>query len=540
MGYTYYLPDAEGNQKEYNTSNQALIIVGANGAGKSRLGAWIERCNTNHTHRIAPQRNLNFAENIPLKNYKEAENKVIYGYSNVTDNDNKFSKWGSPYEDEYTIKLINDFDEVLSAMVAKYNNETNDFYVKCREASKAEKKLPNPDMSIVEKVCEIWNDIFPHRSLIYNDSRFHTQYTDKKYSATKMSDGERGVLYLIAQIVCVPENFTVIIDEPELHLHKSILNKLWTRLECYRRDCFFIYITHDTQFASMHNLADKIWVKSCNGNNIWEYSKIETSDLPEELLLDILGNRRNVIFIEGDYKSYDIQLYTSFYKDFYIVPCGGCSQVIERTKAFSKCSELHHLKVYGIIDRDYRSDNEIEQLKKYNIFTISVAEVENLFITKEMIYVVADSMAVSKEEVFNKIKKYIIDKRFRSEINKQICEGTVYEIKYRFNTAYISGKNEDCAIESLNNFIKSMDYDQIRDIVKDKFTGALESCDYDRILSVFNRKSLSLSIGHYMRLNDKEYPKFIIDQVKNNNEKYIEALKKYLPDIDNIMKLTDV
>lgn len=78
-----------------------------------------------------------------------------------------------------------------------------------------------------------------------------------KYSANQMSDGERAVLYLAAQVLCVPENKMLIMDEPEIHLHRSIMNRLWMALERYRPDCLFIYITHDTQFAAMVILSHR-------------------------------------------------------------------------------------------------------------------------------------------------------------------------------------------------------------------------------------------------------------------------------------------
>lgn len=51
-----------------------------------------------------------------------------------------------------------------------------------------------------------------------------------------MSDGERVGLYLIAQCLCIPENKTIIIDEPEIHLHRSIMDRLWTAIEAERED----------------------------------------------------------------------------------------------------------------------------------------------------------------------------------------------------------------------------------------------------------------------------------------------------------------
>jgi len=74
MGYKYWLPDETGRKTEYETESNAVIIIGANGTGKSKLGAWIERQSFIAVHRVGAQRNLNFNEHIQLKSYSEAEN----------------------------------------------------------------------------------------------------------------------------------------------------------------------------------------------------------------------------------------------------------------------------------------------------------------------------------------------------------------------------------------------------------------------------------------------------------------------------------
>ena len=79
MAFTYYLPDENGQKVECGTDFNSLIIIGANGSGKSKLGAWIEQQNMEKVHRIGAQRNLNFQENLPLKSYSQAEDLVFYG-----------------------------------------------------------------------------------------------------------------------------------------------------------------------------------------------------------------------------------------------------------------------------------------------------------------------------------------------------------------------------------------------------------------------------------------------------------------------------
>ena len=75
--YKYKLPTINGESKEHITNNNSVIIIGANGSGKSKLGAWIEGEDPLDVHRIAAQRNLNFQENIPLSNYDYAKNRIF-------------------------------------------------------------------------------------------------------------------------------------------------------------------------------------------------------------------------------------------------------------------------------------------------------------------------------------------------------------------------------------------------------------------------------------------------------------------------------
>ena len=93
MAFTYFLPDENGNKTEHGTTSNAVIIIGANGSGKSKLGAWIEQQDMEQIHRIGAQRNLNFQENIPLKNYSQAEDFVFYGTDEESGKRGKGYRW---------------------------------------------------------------------------------------------------------------------------------------------------------------------------------------------------------------------------------------------------------------------------------------------------------------------------------------------------------------------------------------------------------------------------------------------------------------
>lgn len=535
MAYTYWLPDETGNRVDYTTESNSVIIVGANGAGKSKLGAWIEQKNFESVHRVGAQRKLSFQENIPLKSYSEAEESVFYGKRvngqalNSIMKNRKSNRW----HQNYTTVLIDDFDDVLSALLAINSNEEHNYVGFCKAAEKAGIQKPEVPIMVIDKLKSIWDEVLQQRKLLMKDSKFYAVMKREEkgipYSATEMSDGERSVLYFAAQILCMPSNKILIVDEPELHFHPSIMNRLWSALERCREDCLFIYITHDLQFASMHNHAEKIWIKEYDGQN-WKLQKIESENLPEELLLEILGSRKNVIFVEGESNSYDTQLYTELYPNYLIVPCGGCSQVISRTKAFRNNPELHDCEVYGIIDRDFRSEHEIKKYKSKGIYTINVAEVENLFLVEELIKLMAEQFGENVDTAFHNVKQFVIDVRFSNQINGQICESVVAEIKYRLSSAEISKTDEAKAKESLESVLSSIDYDQIKSEQEQKFQQVLNSGNYKEVLKVYNKKDLSKSIGHFLGIDNKYYCSKVISLLRGSkHDEIVAALSPYLP-----------
>ena len=73
---------------------------------------------------------------------------------------------------------------------------------------------------------------------------------NEPYNAAEMSDGERVIFYLIGECLAAPDDAVIVIDEPEMHLHKSIQSDLWDAIEAERPDCLFVYLTHDVDFAA--------------------------------------------------------------------------------------------------------------------------------------------------------------------------------------------------------------------------------------------------------------------------------------------------
>ena len=532
--YTYYLPNEDNEKESHITSVNSLIIIGANGSGKSKLGAWIEQQDLENVHRVAAQRSLNFSKHIHLKSYEESEREFFYGVADENLRRNsKIHRWGSK---DHTTKPIDDFDAVLSALLAQQRNEAQRYLDSCRKAEESGQEKPCTPTTPLDRLKAIWKEVFPHRDLEEKDSKFIAAFSHennrKEYPATQMSDGERAVLYLAAQVLCIPNDKTIIVDEPEVHLHPSLMGRLWRALETARPDCFFIFITHDIQFASVHGASDKVWVKSYDGEK-WCWEFIPESDLPEQLLLELLGNRKNVLFVEGGQGSLDVQLYSTLYPEYYIVPCGGCSQVIANTKAFASTSRLHELRAYGIIDRDYRSEEELDALEKKGIYSLKVAEVENLFLVEPLLRILAKHFyCQNAENAIQKIKNYIIEERFAGQIERQICQATVASLKTQLTSIEINGDNDETISANFEREIASLNPTSEFDRQSDRFKATLNAKDYESVLALFNEKGLAKSIGNFLNINDKAYCTIVIALLNGDeSRKLIEALEHYIPEL---------
>ena len=255
MSYKFEMPKDNSDKVVYELESNAVIIVGANGSGKSRMGIKIEKDDPLNVHRIVAQKSLVFERYIPQKSYEHATNLILFGNQNKrNNNDERY-----PFDGEkrnYVSYAVNDFNNVLAALFALHNKEQGAFIKECKELEKNGENHNNvPEMSI-DKLIKIWNYIFPHRDIYFEDGRVICLYKKdditRDYEGREMSDGERAALYLISQAICVPgDKKVIIIDEPELHLHHSIMNKILAAIEHERKDILFIYITHDLHYVTL-------------------------------------------------------------------------------------------------------------------------------------------------------------------------------------------------------------------------------------------------------------------------------------------------
>jgi len=527
------LPNKVGSTEEITLENiKSIVVIGANGAGKTRFGSRIENKYPNKTLRISAQKSLTMPEEVSPTSKEKSEVDFFYGNADHGKSNKNGYRWGG----KPNTYLLNDYQKLMVLLHTEEYEES----IKFKEAYNPGQAIEKP-VTKLDRIQSIWELVLPHRKLIKKAGRidaYPTGNITKSYNASEMSDGERVVFYLIGEVLSAPENSIIIFDEPEMHIHKSINKKLWDAIEQERPDCLIIYLTHDVDFASTRHDATKIWLKSFEDNQTWDYEILDDNNpIPEQILLEILGSRKPILFVEGDNSSVDYYLYQHIFPEFTIEPLGNCNKVFETTKSFNEQNTFHHLTAKGIIDRDRRSTSDVEGIRKHNIFVPEVAEAENLLLLENVVKVVARRMFKNPDDVFEQLKKNVIE-LFKTELKFQATQHTIFTIKKIIERDLNPKVTEFEQLDSaMTDFLQSLDYTKIYTGIEKQFQEYIENNDYLNILKVFNNKGIIHTSGLAqlcgLANKNKEYLNFVIALMKEKSGESSDI-------IDSIRKMIEV
>ena len=259
--------------------------------------------------------------------------------------------------------LLSDFDHLLRALYSEDSKISSS-----HRRSHLKDSQATPPKAKIDKVKEVWEAVLPHRELVSSSGDIKVRpagQTIGDYDAGQMSDGERVIFYLIGQAMMARAGCVIIVDEPELHIHKAILSKVWDAIELERSDCAFVYLTHDLEFAVARTGATKVVVTRFDPVlSNWEIANIpDDVDLPEEVVAKILGSRQAILFVEGEAGSLDIAVYRRVYANHTVIEVGGCDLVIHSVATFNHHKGLHRVKCAGLIDADGRDETIASYLR---------------------------------------------------------------------------------------------------------------------------------------------------------------------------------
>lgn len=211
------------------------------------------------------------------------------------------------------------------------------------------------------------------------------------------------------------------------------------------------------------------------------------------------------------------------------------TQVIQSVKALKANDQLHHLEVYGIIDRDRRPQHEVDGLEKDSIFVLKVAEVENLFCTKEILEIVSDRLARNSQEDFQTVSDTIFN-RLQSELDTQVSLHASSEIKFLLNMFDIGKKGKQEISNELLRLVQAINVDDLYDSFNQKISQIIAEKNYEDLLAIYNRKSLASQASESLGLAKKTLPETVVRLARGECKESIKnALKPYFGNFQQLI-----
>ena len=524
------VPD-DPNPISLNLKNgDQLFIVGANGSGKSVLMQRFTLGN-NNVEWIVAHRQTWFAyakTNLSLERREQFEKDRI---SLIARNE---ARWKDSYGENNLSALLFDLDH-------KYNiiNESIAQNVRDKDMVSAEKiaiESPSPfdqiNMLLGIGSLTVSLERAKDRSILARHPN------GDPFSIAEMSDGERSAVIIASHVITAEPGTLFLIDEPERHLHRSIIEPFLSALFEFRKeDCTFVVATHEIALPIANPEAQILVVRSCEWENSrcvsWDAEILEPNSqlpddlkLPEELKHDILGSRKKILFVEGSSNSLDFRLYKILFPDISVIPKGSCEEVQKAVIGLRDSQDNHHVEAFGLIDRDNMPPENVKKLREKGVFALEVYAVESLYYCSDAIAAIADQQAESLNEDKNKLiesaNKQAIDalkinaermtaRRCERQVKEKLSKSLNWEMIIDNPTQSIKISINNPFTDELKHFNKLVEEENLNELI-DRYP-ARESGAFEIIA-----KSLRC-------LKKKDYERRVITQIQGDNE-LAEKLKK--------------
>lgn len=522
-------------------TGKTTIIIGANGSGKTRLAVHLEEQLGEKAHRIAAHRALSLNPNIEKISEAKAKQGLFYGNPEWAKDisQRKSARWNN----KSSTYLLNDFDRLLQYLFAQQNN----LAVENHQKSKRGEEITNSKIKL-DILQEVWERLLPTKKLriTADDIRVSSIGIESAdYSASEMSDGERAVFYILGQVLSANEGSILIFDEPELHIHKSIISNLWDEIEKLRPDCSFLMITHDIEFAATR-VAKKYVVRNYYSDPAWDISEIPDSELDEQTITLILGSRKPILFVEGEKTSLDMATYRLCYPEWTVIPKGSCKDVIQAVSSLRKLNEdmpILNIKCAGIIDRDTRDGSQIQELEEQGIKVLRYSEIENIFSLSSIAHKILEIEGFTGDELINKKEQFKAELlgHIKNELSGDKLEEFVIKRIHRRIDTYL--KNIDLSSTQNSNEMKDKLISEVSFLTDSKINEWISEMrneiqayindeDIDGLLCIYENKGLLAKTASILKNARKpDFENWLMRQMQVPNSSLLQAIKAVLPEL---------
>lgn len=499
--------------KFLSEEKKTVVFVGPNGCGKTTL-----------------LRNLINATGEDQIGYYPADRLLVINDSYNPERD--FATFSKSYQN--ADKYASDIDNQSQAhYIVQQINQTITLFEKKRVTEMdlyAKGKLRLED-SLTEKILGIWNELIKDRILFSEGALKVQTLGGTEYPIKYLSSGEKSIFYFLACIFLKEKKSYYFVDEPENNLNPSIVSKLWDIIEKHREGSIFVYLTHDSNFVASRINSKLFWIEKYDGTE-WVYKPLpENDNLPQHLMVALVGNREPVLFCESqDEYKYDDIVFKMMFPEFKVIPAAGCDAVIAKVKAYSIAGLPQ--KAFGIIDCDYKDQSYLEGQETDGIFHLPFFEIENFLFSEEIITGVIATFSRDKENAFANLKS-ALKNDFISKKEQWIIRKIAFRLRETFFTGKIKRLKDFPELKvEYTSFSSSVDLDALHASYEAEIQRVIDADDYNTLLRYYDNKGIFTMFLPQLKLENKmPYKEAVFTYLSEHKDVLTGLRSKYFPGI---------
>jgi len=287
------------------------------------------------------------------------------------------------------------YDEWLKYFLAQENQSGTRLIQATRRAKKLGADLP-PFEDHFEEYASSLQKVLPHVLFTGVDSKKRTLLFDTtglELSFNQLSGGEREIAFLVGQM----DRFGLrqglfLLDEPELHLNADLI-RVWVAYLTSTVSTGQIWLaTHSLEAVeAAGQQATFVLERNEKTRKVDGLARLDKRPILSALSRAVGTPAFSIsqllfVFIEGEEGVGERERFRKLAglpQNVRFLECGSCREVLHRVgtiKALAQETETG-IRIGGIVDRDFRSDAEVNALyKENNIFVLPLHESENFFL----------------------------------------------------------------------------------------------------------------------------------------------------------------
>jgi predicted ATPase len=283
--------------------------------------------------------------------------------------------------------------EWMRSLLADQQRRHQDFVEEVRKAQLAGNESPRLTDPL-DSYRESLNSVLPHlefvrlhpseHRLIYNSAGHELPYE-------QLSGGERELAFLVGQM----ERFGIkdglfLLDEPELHLNAELLQRWLGFLRSSISSGQVWIATHSLEAVEAAGLTATLVLERAEDRTVRRVQPINERPILATLA-PLLGTpafsiaASTFVLVEGTRAGRERERFvqvTGANPAVHFMEAGGCREVAARFAGLKLLSsEAEQLRVGAVIDRDHRSEEQVESFRtEHEVFVLPVHEIENFYL----------------------------------------------------------------------------------------------------------------------------------------------------------------